>query len=208
MHSPAVHADPILIVDDDPAFRSFVRELLERAGWRVTEAEDGEQALADARGEEHALVVLDIGLPGISGLEVCYELRQQLGVEAPIVFVSGQRTESIDRVSGLLLGGDDYLVKPFDPDELLARVRAILRRTRPGDESESNGTNGELERVLTRRELEVLRLLARGLTQPEIARELVISPRTVGSHIQNALAKLDVHSRAQAVALVHRAGLA
>ena len=154
-------------------------------------------------------MLLDVCLPGASGYEVCHELRDRFGDTLGIIFVSGERIESIDRVSGLLLGADDYVVKPFDPDELLARVRTVLRRVgRP----RANGNGKAAAAVvtdadLTPRELEVLQLLAEGLTQPQIARQLVISPRTVGTHIQNLLGKLDVHSRAQAVALAHRMGL-
>jgi two-component system nitrate/nitrite response regulator NarL len=113
----------------------------------------------------------------------------------PIVFVSGTRTESGDRVAGLLVGGDDYLVKPFDPNELLARVRRLLPPRLAG---------GETTRKLTRRELDVLSLLVEGLSQSEIAEKLFISPKTVGKHIEHILAKLGVHSRAQAVALAVR----
>jgi two-component system response regulator BaeR len=157
-------------------------------------------------------VLLDVCLPGASGYEVCRELRDRFGDTLGIVFVSGERVDSIDRVSGLLLGADDYVVKPFDPDELLARVRTVVRRVaRPRESSAGTGHatgSRAADTELTPRELEVLELLAEGLTQAQIARQLVISPRTVGTHIQNLLGKLDVHSRAQAVALAHRTGLA
>jgi DNA-binding NarL/FixJ family response regulator len=101
-------------------------------------------------------------------------------------------------VAGLLLGGDDYLVKPFDPDELLARARRLLPAPL---------IDGRKAHELTRRELHVLSLLVDGLTQSEIADKLVISPKTVSKHIEHILAKLGVHSRAQAVALAVRGGL-
>ena len=113
------------------------------------------------------------------------------------MFISGDRVEPFDRAAGLLLGADDYVVKPFAPDELVARVRRLVTRFTP--------PAGRAERPkLTRRESEVLHLLADGLAQPEIAAELVISSKTVSSHIQHILSKLGVHSRAQAVAAVHR----
>jgi two-component system response regulator BaeR len=154
-------------------------------------------------------VLLDVCLPRASGYEVCRELRDRFGDSLGIIFVSGERIESIDRVSGLLLGADDYLSKPFDPDELLARVRTVLRRvSRPSSNGDGKVVASSIpDEELTPRELEVLQLLAEGLTQSQIARHLVISPRTVGTHIQNLLGKLDVHSRAQAVAHAHRAGL-
>jgi DNA-binding NarL/FixJ family response regulator len=198
----------VLIVDNDPPFRAFVRDLLERAGFDVVEAEDGEAALEAASGRKPELVLLDVCLPRASGYEVCRELRDRFGDSLGIIFLSGKRIESLDRISGLLLGADDYVVKPFDPDELLARVRTVVRRvSRPHQTSNGNGHKAgspAADAELTPRELEVLQLLAEGLTQTQIARQLVISPRTVGTHIQNLLGKLDVHSRAQAVALAHR----
>jgi two-component system, OmpR family, response regulator len=210
MSDPAAQGgEAVLVVDNDPLFRAFVRDLLERAGFDVVEAADGEAALSVAALQRPELVLLDVCLPRASGYEVCRELRDRFGDSLGIIFVSGERIESIDRVSGLLLGADDYLAKPFDPDELLARVRTVLRRV-AGHAENGNGKalgNAVADAELTPRELEVLQLLAEGLTQPQIAGQLVISPRTVGTHIQNLLGKLDVHSRAQAVALAHRLGL-
>jgi len=204
----------VFAVDNDPPFRAFVRDLLERAGFDVVEAEDGETALAEGSRRKPKLVLLDVCLPRASGYEVCRQLRDRFGDSVGIIFMSGERIDAMDRVSGLLLGADDYVVKPFDPDELLARVRTVLRRiARPSESSNGNVSNGHAmsngwaDAELTPRELEVLRLLADGLTQAQIAMRLVISPRTVGTHIQNLLGKLDVHSRAQAVALAHRMGL-
>jgi DNA-binding NarL/FixJ family response regulator len=205
---PAAVGELVLVVDNDPLFRTFVRELLERAGFDVVEADDGEAALEVASRRKPDLVLLDVCLPRASGYEVCRELRDRFGDALGIIFVSGKRIESLDRISGLLLGADDYVVKPFEPDELLARARTVLRRiSRPSESSNGNGhtvSNGSGDSELTPRELEVLQLLAEGLTQTQIARQLVISPRTVGTHIQNLLGKLGVHSRAQAVALAHR----
>jgi DNA-binding NarL/FixJ family response regulator len=129
----------------------------------------------------------------MSGYEICRDLRELHGAGLPIIFVSGKRAESYDRVAGLLIGADDYLAKPFAPDELLARVRALLRRTDSSDHSS-----------LTRRELEVLRLLTHGRMQGEIAERLMISPKTVSAHIEHIHAKLGVSSRAQAVAVAFR----
>ena len=191
---------PILLVDDDPAMRNLLSSLLDQAGFSTRQAASGEEALTAVRRGRPLLVILDIRLPGVSGYEVHHELRNRFGAELPIIFISGERVESLDRTGGLLLGADDYVVKPFAPDELVARVRRLVRRSAPAQ------TNTHRPR-LTGREGEVLRLLADGLAQPEIAKKLFISPKTVASHIQHILTKLGVHSRAQAVAVAHRDGL-
>jgi DNA-binding NarL/FixJ family response regulator len=194
---------PILVVDEAEADRDFVRALVRHDGHSVVEAATGEDALAIAGEQNPCLVVLDVTLPGISGYEVCRQLRATFGEELPIMFVSGTRTDPHDRVAGLLLGADDYLAKPFLPDELLARIRRLLVRSRPGPTRASSTRLGRL----TGREQEVLTLLARGLTQRAIAAELFISPKTVSTHIQRLLAKLDARSRAEAVAIAYRDGL-
>jgi two-component system nitrate/nitrite response regulator NarL len=190
-------AAQILIVDDDRQSRTLMSRVLSRAGYSTYETEAGEEALAAAKRARPALVIVEALLPGMSGYEVCRELKDEFGEALPIVFVSGNRTEPGDRVAGLLLGGDDYVVKPFDPDELLARVRRLLPAPL---------NDGRRADKLTTRELHVLSLLVDGLTQSEIAEKLFISPKTVGKHIEHILAKLGVHSRAQAVALAVRDG--
>jgi DNA-binding NarL/FixJ family response regulator len=195
---------PILIVDDDAAFRTLVAELLATAGMASIQAADGGEALELARKDRPALVVLDVRLPGVSGYEICRGLREEFGEELPVLFVSGDRTESLDRAVGLLLGGDDYVVKPFDPDELLARVRRLISRAQP---YEVAPVAQPQERALTKRELDVLRGLAAGSTPADIAGELDISPKTVSNHVQNIFAKLGVHSRAQAVARAYELSL-
>jgi DNA-binding NarL/FixJ family response regulator len=196
---------PILVADGDPASRAQIRRLLARVGYETTSTETGRQALDVAQRERPALVLLEVNLAEVSGYEVCRELRDSFGDDISIIFLSGDRTEPHDRVAGLLIGADDYIVKPFDEDELLARVRSSLRRSVSPDADEGPESPWA---SLTTREREVLRLLARGLSQADIAGKLVISPKTVGTHIQRVLAKLGVHSRAQAVALAHNQGLA
>jgi len=191
----------ILIVDDDLELLELVSTTLESAGFTIDAVTSGLEALEITRGAERPdVVVLDVQLPGMSGYEICRELRDEFGESLPILFVSGFRTEALDRVAGLLVGADDYLVKPFAPDELIGRVRALMRRSRSGI---SNGSGWGL----TRREDEVLRLLASGLRQEEIATRLVVSHRTVGAHIQNVLRKMGATSRTQAVALAYRRDL-
>ena len=187
----------ILVVDDDPGFCALVVSIAEEAGYEARSAARGEDALRLAREELPDVAVLDIELPGISGYEVCRRLREEFGATG-IIFVTGTQTGQLDRTAGLLVGADDYLVKPFAPDELLARIRLLIR---PRVRVLAPGANGSR---LTPREREVLELLANGASQAEIADELVISSRTVAAHIDHILRKLGVHSRAQAVAAAYR----
>lgn len=116
----------VLIVDDEARIRDVVSYALQKEGYRVTAADNGRAALESVEQGGFDLVVLDVMLPEIDGLEVCRRVRARSRV--PILFLSA-RSEEIDRVLGLELGGDDYLIKPFSPRELVARVRAIFRRT-------------------------------------------------------------------------------
>jgi DNA-binding NarL/FixJ family response regulator len=188
-------SSPVLVVDDDRT-RAAIVPRLEGAGYATVGAETGERALEHARRHAPALVLLEIRLPGICGYEVCRQLRALFGEGLPIVFTSADRTESYDRVAGLLVGADEYLVKPVAPDELLIRIERLLRRKAP--------VAPPIAARLTARELEVLALLAEGVPAAEIATRLVISPKTVSTHIDRILAKLGVRSRAQAVALAYR----
>ncbi len=116
----------ILVVDDEAKIVKLVRSYLEQAGFAVVEAGDGQTALIQARREKPDLVVLDLGLPGIDGLEVARNLRRER--ETPIIMLTA-RIEDTDKIVGLELGADDYMTKPFNPRELVARIRAVLRRT-------------------------------------------------------------------------------
>jgi DNA-binding response OmpR family regulator len=116
-----------LVVDDAPEFRELVGSVLRREGFRVEKAADGAGALAIARGWDPDVVVLDIGLPGLDGVEVCRRLRTFS--DAYVVMVTG-RQEEIDKLIGLSVGADDYVTKPFSTRELVARIRAMLRRPR------------------------------------------------------------------------------
>lgn len=221
--------NPILVVDDDAHIRSVVRFALESAGLRVREAADGETALRLCAEEAPALLLLDIMMPGIDGIEVCRRLRQSSSV--PIVFMSC-RDEEVDRIVGLELGGDDYVTKPFSPRELVARVRAVLRRSQPEDRTKaippSVVRHGELildsERFevrcgaqsapLTVTEQALLKVL---LARPGkvFAREELIeaaygpahalSDRTIDSHVRRVRQKLATLG-ADLIETVHGAG--
>jgi two-component system OmpR family response regulator len=121
----------ILIVDDERRIREVVEYALAKEGYRVSSTADGAEALAVFERDPPNLVVLDVMLPGIDGLELCRRMRRN--ASTPILFLSA-RSDEVDRIVGLEVGGDDYLVKPFSPRELLARVRAVLRRFQAAEE--------------------------------------------------------------------------
>jgi DNA-binding NarL/FixJ family response regulator len=192
----------ILLVDDDAGFRALVSVLCMRAGYDCVEATSADQALAAALVRRPDAVLLDVDLGDGSGYEVCRELRERFGEGLPIIFLSGTRVETFDRVAGLLLGADDYVTKPFEAEELFARVRrAIVRAPHPVASSPSPKSR------LTGRERQILGLFAEGLGTQAISDRLDISTKTVSSHTQRMLPKLGVHSRTEAVALAYREGL-
>jgi DNA-binding response OmpR family regulator len=124
----------ILVVDDEPKIVRVVRDYLEHGGFEVIVARDGREALMRARTERPDLVVLDLGLPGLDGLDVTRSLRNESGV--PLIMLTARDSET-DKVLGLELGADDYLTKPFSPRELVARIRAVLRRHERPDAAET-----------------------------------------------------------------------
>lgn len=162
----------ILLAEDDRAISDALDRALTLEGFQVIPVADGASALTEAQDQQVALILLDVMLPKRDGLSVCRELRR-IGVKTPILMVTA-RTEVSDRVSGLDAGADDYLPKPFALEELLARVRALLRRTSEGDEMvvvgdlriDPNGRRawrGATELELTKTEFDLLELLARNV---------------------------------------------
>ena len=208
----AAMSQTILVVDDDPHIRQLLVFALGKAGFGAREAEDGEAALASIALAEPDLVVLDINLPRMNGLDVCRRVRAES--ELPILFLSS-RDEEIDRVLGIELGADDYVVKPFSPREVVARVTAILRRTSAAPASTAPGPliqRGKLsldpeawsaiwdgtEIGLTVTEFSILRTLAaspsRVFTRDAIIDRLrgpgfAVTDRTIDSHIRNLRGK-------------------
>jgi two-component system OmpR family response regulator len=198
----------ILIVDDDPHIRELLAFAFGKAGLDTVEAADGEEAIAEVERSPPDLLVLDINMPRMDGLEVCRRLRAQSNV--PILFLSS-RDDEIDRVLGIELGGDDYVVKPFSPREVVARAMAILRRTSArAPKVEEAGTIshgrlsldleawsarwGEQEVALTVTEFTILRTLAvmpaRVFSRDQIIDRLhgpgfALTDRTVDSHVRN-----------------------
>lgn len=157
----------ILVVDDEPPMVELVRGYLSREGWAVLTANDGNQALQIARTEHPDVVVLDLMLPGLDGVEVCRQLR--VFSDAYVLMLTA-KSEEVDKLIGLAVGADDYLTKPFSPRELVARIRAILRRARTAAPAAPGLDVDVARRVvrvdgavlsLTRTEFDILAALAR-----------------------------------------------
>lgn len=176
MHA-ASHLTTILVVEDSPELVALLQHVLTEQGYAVRSARDGEAGLASALENEPDLLILDVGLPYRNGFEVVQELRRQ-GVNAPTLMLTG-RTDVADRVSGLEAGADDYLIKPFSTDELVARVRALLRRTAGRrrdprlcvgdiilDPLSREVSRGERQLSLTPREFALLEFFMRNANRP------------------------------------------
>jgi two-component system response regulator RegX3 len=132
----------LLVVDDEERLRSSLKEYLEREGFTVTAVGDGAEAVAMLGQVNPDLVILDVQLPSMDGLEVCQAIRRQAKQAVGILMISGIKRETVDRVVGLEVGADVYMTKPFETRELLAQMRALLRRVKAG--GERNGANGWL----------------------------------------------------------------
>jgi two-component system nitrate/nitrite response regulator NarL len=199
----------ILIVDSDDASRVAAVQAAVRLGYDARPTPSADELLERLGSERPSLAIVEVELEGpINGLEVMHQLHERFGSDLPVILVSGNRTDPLDRTAGLMLGADDYLTKPLDSGELLARVRRSLRRApAPKTNRNANGNGYGDDPNLSPREREILNLLAEGRTQGQIAAGLVISSKTVATHIQHILAKLGVHTRAQAVAMAFQRGL-
>jgi DNA-binding NarL/FixJ family response regulator len=201
----------ILVVDHDDASRLTAVQVAVRLGFDARPTDTADELLERLGRQRPTLAIVEVELPGpVSGLEVMRELHERFGADLPVLLVSADRVAPLDRTAGLLLGADDYLVKPIDAGELLARVRRSLGRATSGaTPANGNGNgNGRHDGVsLSPREQQILTLLAGGQTQAQIAGALVISSKTVATHIQHILSKLGVQSRAQAVAVAFQRGL-
>lgn len=220
----------ILIVDDDPHIRNVICVALRQAGMEPSEAGDGSEGLAKARSGRFDLIVLDIGLPEMDGLEVCRTLRAS--DNTPVLFLTA-RDDEIDRVLGFELGGDDYVTKPFSPRELVARIKAILKRGGDGRakvDGQVTLQTGNLEIdparhrclvngapvALTAREMGILtHLMTRpdqviprpALTDAVYGAHIHVSDRTVDSHLRNLRAKLAEAGCTDAIETVHGVGI-
>lgn len=189
----------VLVVDDDARFVQFLATLLESAGYCVVTAGSADAAAAAVRVNRVDAALVDVVMSGRGGYSVCRELREEVDADLPVIFISGERVDPLDRAAGIIAGSDDYLVKPVHPEELLARLERLIARAR------GRALKPALE--LSEREVEILQLIAEGCPPGEVARQLFIAPKTVSSHMQRIFVKLGVHTRAQAVAMAYAAGL-
>jgi len=213
----------ILVVDDEPKIVQLVRDYLERAGFAVLSAQDGKNALSLARTEKPDLLILDLGLPGLDGLDVTRELRKSSN--APIIMLTA-RSEETDKLVGLELGADDYITKPFSPKELVARVRVVFRRmevySQPGSETiqaadltldvarmQVTAPGREIE-PLTPSEFELLVLLARSPGRIFTRLQLLDAihgvafesyERAIDAHVKNIRRKIEKEPRQPAYIL-------
>ncbi len=219
----------ILVVDDDPHIREVIVFALENAGMKTTQAEDGAQALKTFTSGSYDLIVLDINMPEMDGLELCKTLRKDSDI--PILFLSS-RDEEIDRILGLELGADDYLPKPFSTREMVARVKAILKRCQP--KASSNDNQGVINRgkltldplqhavswdgeaiALTAKEFSILNGL---LQNPELVytrdqiidmaydHNIHVSDRTIDSHIRHIRQKFAAQGCETLIETLHGVG--
>jgi DNA-binding response OmpR family regulator len=215
----------ILVVDDEPKVVRLARDYLEKNGFRVATAADGQAALTTARREKPDLVILDLMLPHIDGREVCRILRRESDV--PIIMLTAL-SEEIDQVTGLEIGADDYIVKPFSPRALIARVRAHLRRTRgevraPNvirvgglqiDTTKYSVTFNDMPLRCTPNEFKLLRIFAshpgQTLTREQLLDNLHGSAssmdRSVDSHIKNLRRKLEAAAGESMIETVYGIG--
>ena len=213
-------AQKILVIEDEPDIRKLVQYNLTQEHFNVVEAEDGEQALSLLQREKPNLVILDLMLPGLSGLELCKLLRQRSDTSRlPILMLTAKAGET-DRIVGLEMGADDYLAKPFSPREMVARVRAILRRaeSKPASETAVSYEKGPLKIdfstyevfvrgkpvKLTLKEFELLRFLvqnpSRVLNRDQLldrvwGGETFVTPRTVDVHIRRLRKAIEKDDR-------------
>ena len=217
----------ILIIDDDPQIRDVLRITLKQAGHVVREAGDGAEGLAKALNGQDDLIILDIGLHAMDGIELCRRLRAEK--ETPVLFLTA-RDDEIDKIIGLEIGGDDYVTKPFSPRELTARLRAVLKRSQGNNSAHGPLTRGALQVdaakhlcrfqaqdiSLTQREMALLSFL---MTRPDNVYSRVqisdavyghtihVSDRTVDSHLRNLRSKLAEHGASDAIETVHGVGV-
>lgn len=194
----------LLLIDDDPNLILLVQDYLEFRGYQVVTAENGRQALEVLENFYPDLIICDVMMPEMDGYELVERIRQDPRTDwIPILFLSA-KGQTQDKIKGLNTGADIYLVKPFEPEELVAQVESSLKQANRliGHSSGRNGEDNSRIQVpqdvgLTRTETKVVRLVAQGHSNREIAEQLNVSQRTIESHVSNMLNKTRLHNRTE-----------
>ncbi|MBE9223481.1 response regulator transcription factor [Cyanobacterium stanieri LEGE 03274] len=202
-NTPNPNPHKLLLIDDDPNLILLVTDYLEFNGYQVLTASQGREALSLLETEMPDLIICDVMMPEMDGYSFVEEIRQNpQWNQLPIIFLSA-KTQSHDRIKGLNIGADVYLVKPFEPEELVAQVKSTLNYSQRLINN-NNGVVADMKRIqvpksveLTPTETKVVSLVSQGLSNREISIELGVSQRTIESHVSNMLNKTGLHNRTE-----------
>lgn len=194
----------LLLIDDDPNLILLVKDYLEFRGYEVVTAENGREALEVLEKQIPDMIICDVMMPEMDGYSLVSAIRSDAKTSwIPVLFLSA-KGQSQDRVKGLNIGADVYMVKPFEPEELVAQVESSLKQaSRLIQHKDSKGGEGSpkiqvpFDVELTPTELRVVQFVARGMANREIAQELNVSQRTIESHVSNMLGKTGLHNRTE-----------
>lgn len=196
----------LMLVDDDPNLILLVKDYLEFRGYQVTTAENGREALEKLENEIPELIICDVMMPEMDGYTLVQHIRENPATEwVPVLFLSA-KGQSQDRVKGLNTGADVYIVKPFEPEELVAQVESSLKQAsrliKHQNSNVSSSGGGPKIKVrrnveLTPTELKVVQLVAQGMANRDIAEMMEVSQRTIESHVSNMLGKTGLHNRTE-----------
>jgi DNA-binding NarL/FixJ family response regulator len=204
----------LLLIDDDPNIILLVKDYLQFRGYEVLTATNGKEALNIVSQKDISMIICDIMMPEMDGYTFVTEIRQNLRTQwIPVMFLSA-KGQSQDRIKGLNIGADIYMVKPFEPEELVAQIESTLKHTKrlteqhykKGDNTPIIQVPGNVELTVT--ETKVVSLVAQGLSNRDIAQNLQVSQRTIESHVSNMLNKTGLHNRTELAMWVKQNNLA
>lgn len=194
----------LLLIDDDPNLILLVKDYLEFRGYHVISAENGRQALDILATEIPDMIICDVMMPEVDGYSLVQKIRENSETNAIPIMLLSAKGQSQDRVKGLNIGADVYMVKPFEPEELVAQVESTLKQVNRLKEQsgQKKGTKQTTTVIphdvnLTPTEQKVIQLLAQGMANQEIAQQLNVSKRTIESHVSNMLNKTSLHNRTE-----------
>ncbi|TVQ43605.1 MAG: DNA-binding response regulator [Gloeocapsa sp. DLM2.Bin57] len=194
----------LLLIDDDPNLILLVKDYLEFRGYHVISAENGRQALDILATEIPDMIICDVMMPEVDGYSLVQKIRENSEINAIPIMLLSAKGQSQDRVKGLNIGADVYMVKPFEPEELVAQVESTLKQVNRLKEQSGQKKGTEQPTIviphdvdLTPTEQKVIQLLAQGMANQEIAQQLNVSKRTIESHVSNMLNKTTLHNRTE-----------